>query len=1097
MAVINGTPAGEPLNGTAGSDTITGAGGADTITMLGGNDLALWSFGDGGDVVEGGAGTDTARFSSTGGVFLVSGGAGRVFVADSGGASATIVDLNDVERLELFANAFYNTVTVGDLSGTDLTNVTVNLAGADDFVTATASGANNTISVTTAGKNASITGLPTIFTVANIDGSDAVNLHGADGNDKLDASKVGAGRLYLLLHGDDGNDTVIGSVNSDALDGGTGNDTIIGGRGNDNVVLGSGNDLFLWNAFDGFDTINGGGDFDTARFTLSNASEAFGLSSSQFYEVERVEIRALGGGDSISVNKMTGVAAVAIDLAATAGGKTADTKTDSVWLGGDTTANNFVVTTAGSKIFVSGLDTELSIDHAGKTDALFISGGGGNDLIDASALAAGKMILDLNGESGDDTVIGSAGNDTVRDSFGDDVVSLLGGNDVIDWRSSGDELIDGGAGFDRLLLDGSDGPLDIGNFLGHTLLSRSDGSSITMDGVERIEVGGYFGVPSLTIRDLTGLGVQQVAVDLHDVTNKATNGVTDFVHATGTAGDDKFGATLVGGVIGVTGLATALTIAHAEKSDILGIHGADGNDLLDMSKIANVMWVGFYGETGFDTLRFTGLAGAEETTIISVVPKQFAIQRSDGAVTNGLDVERIELNALGGADAIKIGDLSQAGIAEVAIDLAATLGGKTADTKIDKVSIEGTVNGESIFLGLVAGKIVETGLPHEVAIDHAGKTDVIIVHGGFGGDTIDASAIPAGKIAMQLFGDNANDLIFGSAGDDTIEGGTGNDTAILGLGNDTYNWFELDGNDLIVDQGGTDTFKVFGNDGVQDFALATTSGRLIFSSASDGATVDVDNVERVEILAAAGTDSVTVHDLAGTDVKLVSVDLGKSSNPAGDSQADTVVIEGTGGGDAITASLLAGAVSIKGLPAQVSIAHVEAIDTMSINAGAGNDSISVAALPTKVGHLILVGGDGDDKLTGNLGSNVLNGGNDNDNLNGGGGNDTLTGAAGNDTVTGGAGNDAIFYTSVLDGHDVVIAFDGNAAGGQDVFDLDFLFDNLGVAAGNRAGRVSIVDKGASVEIAVDTDGDLNFDLAVATLKTADAITIGQDILVGT
>ena len=44
--------------------------------------------------------------------------------------------------------------------------------------------------------------------------------------------------------------------------------------------------------------------------------------------------------------------------------------------------------------------------------------------------------------------------------------------------------------------------------------------------------------------------------------------------------------------------------------------------------------------------------------------------------------------------------------------------------------------------------------------------------------------------------------------------------------------------------------------------------------------------------------------------------------------------------------------------------------------------------------------------------------------------------------------------------------------------------------------MSIVDKGASVEIAVDTNGDLNFDLAVATLKTADAITVGQDIFVG-
>ena len=121
-------------------------------------------------------------------------------------------------------------------------------------------------------------------------------------------------------------------------------------------------------------------------------------------------------------------------------------------------------------------------------------------------------------------------------------------------------------------------------------------------------------------------------------------------------------------------------------------------------------------------------------------------------------------------------------------------------------------------------------------------------------------------------------------------------------------------------------------------------------------------------------------------------------------------------------------------------------------------------------------GTGNDKLTGNLGNNRLYGGGDNDNLNGGGGNDTLTGGIGNDTITGGAGNDTISYTSTLDGHEVVIGFDGNAAGGQDVLDLSDLFDYLGVAVGDRAARVSIVDKGASVEIAVDTNGDLAFDL---------------------
>jgi hypothetical protein len=37
----------------------------------------------------------------------------------------------------------------------------------------------------------------------------------------------------------------------------------------------------------------------------------------------------------------------------------------------------------------------------------------------------------------------------------------------------------------------------------------------------------------------------------------------------------------------------------------------------------------------------------------------------------------------------------------------------------------------------------------------------------------------------------------------------------------------------------------------------------------------------------------------------------------------------------------------------------------------------------------------------------------------------------------------------------------------------------------------------TVEIRVDTDGDTTFDLFVATLNTADAVTVGQDVLVGT
>ena len=155
----------------------------------------------------------------------------------------------------------------------------------------------------------------------------------------------------------------------------------------------------------------------------------------------------------------------------------------------------------------------------------------------------------------------------------------------------------------------------------------------------------------------------------------------------------------------------------------------------------------------------------------------------------------------------------------------------------------------------------------------------------------------------------------------------------------------------------------------------------------------------------------------------------------GDGQADVLSAVGGIANETITATFAAGAVAIKGMAAQLSIAHVETIDTIAIYGGQGNDTITVAAIPAKSGQFFLDGEVGNDKITGNLGNNVLSGGAGNDNLNGGGGHDTLTGGAGNDTITGGAGNDVVSYTSVLDGHDAVIGFDGNAAGGQDVLDL--------------------------------------------------------------
>ena len=194
-------------------------------------------------------------------------------------------------------------------------------------------------------------------------------------------------------------------------------------------------------------------------------------------------------------------------------------------------------------------------------------------------------------------------------------------------------------------------------------------------------------------------------------------------------------------------------------------------------------------------------------------------------------------------------------------------------------------------------------------------------------------------------------------------------------------------------------------------------------------------------------------------------------------------------------------------------------DTYSVNAvgdvvteavNAGTDTVRSwigYTLGNNLEDLTLVGS-ANISATGNALNNVLTGNGAANALAGDAGSDTLVGGAGNDTVFGGSGddqidvsvgNDTVRYTSALDGSDVINGFDGNATGGQDVLNLDSLFDSLGIAAASRAGRLSVDTHATSVDVRFDADGNAanGFELTIATLNSADAITVGSDVIVGT
>jgi Ca2+-binding RTX toxin-like protein len=183
----------------------------------------------------------------------------------------------------------------------------------------------------------------------------------------------------------------------------------------------------------------------------------------------------------------------------------------------------------------------------------------------------------------------------------------------------------------------------------------------------------------------------------------------------------------------------------------------------------------------------------------------------------------------------------------------------------------------------------------------------------------------------------------------------------------------------------------------------------------------------------------------------------------------------------------------------------------TIDGGAGNDFIHGGDGKDEIhgglGDDFIIGGPtgGDDGSTGapDLGD-VIFGDDGNDTIRGGEGNDSITGGQGNDTIDVAEDSDTVFFTSKLDGHDVILNF--NTGASHDTVNLDGLLDDLKIATADRDNRVEFFDVGADVELRVDTDGNTvnGFELTVATFQgvastaaLSDGNAAADDVFLGT
>ena len=232
----------ETFMGGDGDDFVDGNRGNDTAFLGAGDDTFQWDPGDGSDTVEGQDGTDRMLFNGANVAekFDVSANGGRVrFTRDIGTIN---MDLNDVERIDLNALGNADTLTVNDLSGTDLTGVNADLAGsiggttgdgAADNVIVNGAAGDDFVTVAGDSSGVSVQGLAARTNITNAEPTDALRVNALAGDDVISASGLTADALTLTEDGGDGDDVLLGGAGDDTLLGGDGDDVLVGGPGTD------------------------------------------------------------------------------------------------------------------------------------------------------------------------------------------------------------------------------------------------------------------------------------------------------------------------------------------------------------------------------------------------------------------------------------------------------------------------------------------------------------------------------------------------------------------------------------------------------------------------------------------------------------------------------------------------------------------------------------------------------------------------------------------------------------------------------------------------------------------------------------------------
>jgi Ca2+-binding RTX toxin-like protein len=300
-----------------------------------------------------------------------------------------------------------------------------------------------------------------------------IHLDGGAGDDTLKFDETNGVLPRGEFIGGLGRDAIAGGSGADTILGGDGIDRVRGGPGNDTVDLGAGTDEFTLDAGDGDDHLDGGADGDSLivngsptspgrfesvdinahgpRTTLENLEgttpDPANTDAMDVGGVENVSLRLASGPtdtnpNSVHVNSVgTDIGVMRVDL-----GAFVDPDPNSV--------ENFVsiqATDGPDRIRLIGTPaTGVAMSGAGPAAILvtgaartfLVNGGLGDDVIDASRMAAGTVKnYSASGGEGNDTLIGTPGTDRLFGGAGDDRLEGRGGNDTLDGGTGNNVII--------------------------------------------------------------------------------------------------------------------------------------------------------------------------------------------------------------------------------------------------------------------------------------------------------------------------------------------------------------------------------------------------------------------------------------------------------------------------------------------------------------------------------------------------------------------------------------------------------------------------------------------------------------------------------